>query len=98
MAFWNKGKNNYELFKQLTELKLTDFQKGIKPNQKFRNASDTLINIFYKENIDIKKLKKLYNIYGSEIFLEYLNDVELKNKSCLRKSRVYANRRSCQKI
>lgn len=95
MAFWNKSKNNYELFKQITELKLTDFPKGIKPNKKFRNASDSLINIFYKEKIDIKKLKKLYTIYGNDIFLEYLNDIELKNKSNLRKSRFYAYRRSC---
>lgn len=95
MAFWNKGKNNYELFKQITELRLTDFQRGIKPNQKFRNASDSLINIFNNENIDVKKLKKLYNIYGNEIILEYLNDVELKNKSNLRKSRFYANRGPC---
>lgn len=85
MALWNKEKNYYELFMQITNLKLIDFPKGIRPNEKFRNASNSMKEIFYNEKIDSKKLKRLYDIYGEEIILEYLNDVELKNKSNLKR-------------
>lgn len=91
-------KNDNNLFKQISELKLSDFPRGIKPFQKYRNASDSLVNIFERESIDNEKFKKLYNIYGDEIVLEYLNDIELKNKTNLRRSRKYANRRSCKNI
>ena len=91
-------KNDNYLFKQISELKLSDFPRGIKPFQKYRNASDSLVNIFERESIDSLKLKKIYDIYGDEIILEYLNDVELKNKTNLKRSREYANRKSCKDI
>ena len=86
MAIWNRQKNNNELFKQITELKLSDFQRGIKPNLQYRNSSGSLIDIFQKEEMNPRRLKKLNDIYENEIIIEYLNDVEVKNKSNLRRS------------
>lgn len=90
MEIFNKTKSvkdtNFELtkkLKQTTELNIADFMHGINPREIYRNSSDCLINIFYREKITKKKLENLFNSYGEKILIEYLNDLYIRNKSIL---------------
>ena len=80
----NQEKNDLSAkFYQTTGLKLIDFQKGILPYKKYRNMSNSMIDIFYNESIEKTKLEELHKIYGQRMILEYLNDLFIKNHSNL---------------
>ena len=90
MSIFNRRKkevsSNLELaikFKETTGLNIADYMNGINPREIYRNSSDCLINIFDREKITKKKLETLFNSYGDRIYIEFLNDLYIKNKSIL---------------
>lgn len=70
-------------FKQTTGLNIFDFKYGINPREVYRNSSDCLINIFYREKVTYRRLIFIFNYFGESIYKEYINDLYLRNKTNL---------------
>lgn len=66
-------------------LEITDFEKGINPQEFRREALDgkSMMKIFGENEITSSILKKIYHIYGDEIVLQYMKDSILRNSTVL---------------
>ena len=74
-----------ERFYKVTGLNISDFKKGVNPEDFKRKTlnSRNIIESFENNNITKDDIKRIYSIYSDEIVSEYIDDTELKNKSTI---------------